>query len=79
VDVVSPLEDVATIANGVAVPLTTTPKRPAFAGVTLFTGKVELGGGVQTGLGQMTAEELDVPFSSVTVVMGNTTSTPDQL
>jgi nicotinate dehydrogenase subunit B len=42
------------------------------------SGHVELGHGVQTGLGQIVAEELDVPFSSVTMVLGNTHETPDQ-
>jgi CO/xanthine dehydrogenase Mo-binding subunit len=47
-------------------------------GVTLFTGKVELGTGVSTALAQLVAEELDVPVSRVTVVQGDTERTPDQ-
>src|SRR5918992_2228364 len=31
--------------------------------VTLYAGKVELGTGLQTALGQIVAEELDVPFA----------------
>lgn len=46
--------------------------------VTLFTGKVDLGTGVRTALAQMCAEELDVPFKSVTLVTGDTALTPDQ-
>lgn len=46
--------------------------------VTLYSGKVELGTGVQTGLAQMAAEELDVPFDRVTVIQGDTALTPDQ-
>jgi nicotinate dehydrogenase subunit B len=46
--------------------------------VTLFTGKVELGTGVQTALAQIAAEELDVSFDHMTVVMGDTARTVDQ-
>ena len=46
--------------------------------VTLYTGKVDLGTGVQTALAQMAAEELDVPFTRVTVVQGDTALTPEQ-
>src|SRR5215831_18479389 len=46
--------------------------------VVARSGHVELGHGVQTGLAQIVAEELDVPFSSVSMVLGNTDVTPDQ-
>jgi CO/xanthine dehydrogenase Mo-binding subunit len=46
--------------------------------VTVYSGKVDLGTGVRTALAQMVAEELDVPFVSVTVVEGDTALTPDQ-
>ncbi len=46
--------------------------------VTAYCGKVELGTGIQTAFGQLVAEELDVAFSSVTVVMGDTARCPDQ-
>ncbi len=46
--------------------------------VTLFTGKVELGTGVQTALGQLVADELDVPFAKVKLVMGDTARCPYQ-
>ncbi|ARQ00767.1 xanthine dehydrogenase family protein molybdopterin-binding subunit [Pseudorhodoplanes sinuspersici] len=46
--------------------------------VTLYTGKVDLGTGIRTALAQMCAEELDVPFNSVSLVTGDTQLTPDQ-
>jgi nicotinate dehydrogenase subunit B len=46
--------------------------------VTLYSGKVDLGTGVETALAQMAAEELDVPFSRVKVVQGDTALTPEQ-
>lgn len=46
--------------------------------VTLYTGKVDLGTGVRTALAQMCAEELDVPFNSVSLITGDTQLTPDQ-
>lgn len=44
--------------------------------VTCFVGKVELGQGPMTSLAQLLAEELDVPFASVRVVMGDTDLCP---
>ncbi len=46
--------------------------------VTAFSGKVELGQGVRTALAQIVAEELDVPFDRVHMVMGDTGRTPDE-
>src|ERR1700751_3199801 len=46
--------------------------------VTLYAGKVELGTGVQTALAQLVAEELDVPVTAVTVIMGDTAMSVDQ-
>ena len=46
--------------------------------VTVYSGKVDLGTGVRTALAQIVAEELDVPFSRVTIVQGDTALTPDQ-
>ena len=40
--------------------------------VTAFTGKTDLGQGNQTSLSQIVAEELDVPFARVRMVMGDT-------
>ena len=46
--------------------------------VTVYSGKVDLGTGVRTALAQIVAEELDVSFSRVTIVQGDTALTPDQ-
>ncbi len=46
--------------------------------VTVSTGVLELGMGVSTALAQIVADELDVPFRSVSIVMGDTARTPDQ-
>ncbi|HVO71811.1 MAG TPA: molybdopterin cofactor-binding domain-containing protein [Aggregatilineaceae bacterium] len=42
------------------------------------SGKVELGTGTRTALAQIVAEELDVPFERVHVIMGDTAQTPDE-
>ena len=44
--------------------------------VTSFTGKIEMGQGVNTSLAQMIAEELDVRYEDVTMVMGDTDLCP---
>src|SRR5262245_9618738 len=46
--------------------------------VTIFVGKVDLGTGARTALAQLAAEELDVPFDRIDMVMGDTATTPDQ-
>jgi nicotinate dehydrogenase subunit B len=46
--------------------------------VHVFTGKAEIGMGVETGFIQIVAEELDVPFNRVVFVMGDTSTTADQ-
>src|SRR5205085_5646172 len=46
--------------------------------VTAFNGHVDLGTGIRTALGQIVAEELDVSFARVVVVLGDTTRTPNQ-
>ena len=46
--------------------------------VHVFTGKVDIGMGVQTGLIQIVAEELDVPPARIRMTMGDTATTPDQ-
>ena len=46
--------------------------------VTVFSGKVDLGTGVRTALTQMVADELDVGFSKVILIQGDTDLTPDQ-
>jgi nicotinate dehydrogenase subunit B len=46
--------------------------------VTAFNGHVDLGTGIRTALGQIVAEELDVSFARVVVVLGDTSRAPDQ-
>src|SRR5438093_5580308 len=46
--------------------------------VTVFTGRIDLGTGMETAFGQLISDELDVPFESVRIVMGDTDLTPDQ-
>jgi nicotinate dehydrogenase subunit B len=46
--------------------------------VTAFNGHVDLGTGIRTSLAQIVAEELDVAFDRVTMVLGTTTAVPDQ-
>ncbi|HKO05703.1 MAG TPA: molybdopterin cofactor-binding domain-containing protein [Candidatus Acidoferrales bacterium] len=45
-------------------------------GVTVFTGKVEVGQNIRTSLAQSVADELRVPFDTVRLVMGDTSRTP---
>lgn len=44
--------------------------------VKVFTGKVEVGQNIRTSLAQLVAEELRVPFNSITMVMGDTDLVP---
>ncbi len=46
--------------------------------VTVYVGKVDLGTGTKTALAQMAADELDVDFAQIEMVMGDTATTPDQ-
>lgn len=46
--------------------------------VTAFNGHVDLGTGIRTALGQIVAEELDVSFTRVVVVLGDTSRVPNQ-
>ena len=46
--------------------------------VTVHVGKVDLGTGTRTALAQMAADELDLAFEQVDMVMGDTATTPDQ-
>src|SRR5699024_2740631 len=45
---------------------------------TLFTGKIDMGTGTMTALAQIAAEELDIAFDRLDVVMGTTSKTVDQ-
>ena len=47
--------------------------------VRIATGKVEIGQGVVTAIGQIAADELDVPLERVAVLSGDTTDGPDEL
>ena len=46
--------------------------------VIVYAGKVELGTGVKTALSQIVAEELNVSFDQIEMIMGDTWLTPDQ-
>src|SRR4051812_16924309 len=53
-------------------------KITAGGSVTAFNGHVDLGTGIRTALGQIVAEELDVSFARVVVVLGDTSVVPNQ-
>jgi isoquinoline 1-oxidoreductase len=44
--------------------------------ITAYTGKVEIGQNIRTSLAQSIADELSAPLASVTMVMGDTDTTP---
>ncbi len=46
--------------------------------VTVYSGKVDLGTGIETAMAQIAAEELCVPLDRVSIVQGDTLLTPDQ-
>jgi CO/xanthine dehydrogenase Mo-binding subunit len=46
--------------------------------VSAFFGKMDMGQGVFVAIGQMVAEELDVPFKAVKVIMGDTATSVNQ-
>ena len=46
--------------------------------VTAYNGHVDLGTGIRTALGQIVAEELEVSFARVVVVLGDTSQVPSQ-
>jgi nicotinate dehydrogenase subunit B len=46
--------------------------------VVAFNGHVDLGTGIGTALAQIVAEELDVPLTRVSIVLGNTSEAPNQ-
>ncbi len=50
----------------------------AAGGITVFTGKAELGQGFKTAFQQIAAEELDVPFKSLKVVTADTLLTANE-
>jgi CO/xanthine dehydrogenase Mo-binding subunit len=75
----------AAYAQGVAAKPPLTPDQlssfisiNADGSVSAFFGKMDMGQGVFVAIGQMVAEELDVPFKAVKVFMGNTATTVNQ-
>jgi nicotinate dehydrogenase subunit B len=46
--------------------------------VSAFFGKMDMGQGLFVAIGQMVAEELDVPFKAVSVIMGDTATSVNQ-
>jgi CO/xanthine dehydrogenase Mo-binding subunit len=46
--------------------------------VTVYSGRIDMGTGLQTAYAQIVADELDVPLTRIRVIMGDTTTTPDQ-
>src|ERR1700740_3282031 len=65
-------------ASGGAAGFETFIRITADGSVTAFNGHVDLGTGIRTALGQIVAEELDVSFARVVVVLGDTTRVPNQ-
>jgi nicotinate dehydrogenase subunit B len=53
-------------------------KITADGSVNAYNGHVDLGTGIRTALGQIVAEELDVSFARVVVVLGDTAVVPNQ-
>jgi len=72
------LSVVRPVASGAAAEFETFVKITADGSVTAFNGHVDLGTGIQTALGQIVAEELDVSFARVVVVLGDTSRVPNQ-
>src|SRR5580692_9442063 len=63
---------------GAAGALETFVKITADGSVTAYNGHVDLGTGIRTALGQIVAEELDLSFARVVVVLGDTAVVPNQ-
>ena len=72
------LSVVRPIASGAEGGFETFIKITADGSVTAFNGHVDLGTGIRTALGQIVAEELDVSFARVVVVLGDTSVVPNQ-
>jgi nicotinate dehydrogenase subunit B len=64
--------------SGAEAPFETFIRITADGAVTAFNGHVDLGTGIRTALGQIVAEELDVSFARVVVVLGDTSVVPNQ-
>src|SRR5262252_6389411 len=65
-------------ASGGAADFETFIRITADGSVTAYNGHVDLGTGIRTALGQIVAEELDVSFARVVVVLGDTSRVPNQ-
>src|SRR3979490_768876 len=72
------LSIVRRVGSGAEAGFETFIKITADGSVTAFNGHVDLGTGIRTALGQIVAEELDVSFASVVVVLGDTSLVPNQ-
>src|SRR6202158_24697 len=66
------------VGSGAEAGFETFIKITADGSVTAFNGHVDLGTGIRTALGQIVAEELDVSFARVVVVLGDTSRVPNQ-
>src|SRR5580704_17046527 len=66
------------VSGGASTAFETFIKITADGSVTAFNGHVDLGTGIRTALGQIVAEELDVSFARVVVVLGDTSRVPNQ-
>src|SRR3981081_4030610 len=72
------LSVVRPVGSGAEAAFETFIKITADGSVTAFNGHVDLGTGIRTALGQIVAEELDVSFARVVVVLGDTSQAPNQ-
>jgi nicotinate dehydrogenase subunit B len=72
------LSVVRPVGSGAEATFETFIKITADGSVTAFNGHVDLGTGIRTALGQIVAEELDVSFARVVVVLGDTSRVPNQ-
>src|SRR5450432_1224110 len=72
------LSIVRRVGSGAEAGFETFLKITADGSVTAFNGHVDLGTGIRTALGQIVAEELDVSFARVVVVLGDTSRVPNQ-
>jgi nicotinate dehydrogenase subunit B len=78
-------DDAATAATAVAAKPALTPDQLSSyiavngdGTIAAYFGKMDMGQGLFTAVGQIVAEELDVPFTSVTVFMGDTATSVNQ-
>src|ERR1700704_1832069 len=72
------LSVVRPVGSGAEAAFETFIKITADGSVTAFNGHVDLGTGIRTALGQIVAEELEVSFARVVVVLGDTSRVPNQ-